>query len=546
MTVPRFGAVLSALIGVAVVVAILGLAPLHPDHVGWMLHGPTGPDTVQIWLARGYFDQTPWSWWPPGAIPPWGIEMSSGIFYTDSIPLLLFLFKALRGVLDWGQYAGPWMLLCGVLQGWLGWRLVGLVTTDPLARVFGAGLLALQPVWFNRMTGHVHMVAQWTLLAALFLALAPGGGLRRRVAWVGLVTVTSLINPYLLAMVGVIWGGDWLRRAPGGPVAALAEAGTGFTAVAACLWASGFFMLRGGFASGAGSDFGTYGTWGLNLLAIFDGGAWSRFLPDLPDTGHWEGGGSYLGLGGLLLLGAGLLAFLLRPAALPQRLWPLGAALLVLLGFAVTHQVAVGRHVFPLLVLPERLLGILGAARNSERMAMPVIYALLFLAIACCLRAWGGRRTGWLLAVLLVVQAVDLQPGMDRRRALVADAPAGVPPRLFDPFWAEAAIVYRQVRAVPAANIGPGWQSIAHFAMQARLPTDSVYLARVDGAVVAALRLRMAQVLASGSYEPATLYVLRDADSLALARASHDPARDAILQVDDYWVLAPGWRNRPR
>jgi hypothetical protein len=80
--------------------------------------------------------------------------------------------------------------------------------------------------------------------------------------------------------------------------------------------------------------------------------------------------------------------------------------------------------------------------------------------------------------------------------------------------------------------------------MQAGLPTDSVYLARVDGAVVAALRARMAEVLRTGAYDPATLYVLRDSESVALAQASHDPARDAIMQVDGYWVLAPGWLAR--
>ena len=87
-------------------------------------------------------------------------------------------------------------------------------------------------------------------------------------------------------------------------------------------------------------------------------------------------------------------------------------------------------------------------------------------------------------------------------------------------------------------------ESIAQFAMQAGMPTDSVYLARVDGTVVDALRRRMAEVLASGAYEPATLYVLRDVESLARARASHDPRRDAIVQVDGYWVLAPGYLAR--
>lgn len=552
MRLSWIGGVLAALFGAAVVAAILGTAPLNPHNVGWMLAGPLGPDTVQIWLGRGYFEQVPWLW-PPGANPMWGIELASGIFYTDSNPFLLFLFKALRGLVDVPQFAGPWMLLCGLLQGWLGWRLVGLATPDPLARFCGAGLMALQPVWMNRMSGHVHMVAQWTLLAALLLALAPGGGTWRRIAWVVLVTLTSLFNPYLFIMVALLWGADWLRRAGwdraagGGIGPALLEAGVGFGAVLASLWASGFFMLGGGHASGAGSESGgTYGSWGLDLLAFFDGGAWSRIVPDLPDTGHWETGGSYLGLGGVLLVVAALLAWLRRPAGVPWRLWPLAAAILVLLAFAITHRVAIAGHVVPLLAPSDRVLGILGALRNSERMAMPVIYALLFAAIACCVRAWGGRTTGWLLAALLVAQVVDLRAGIAERRALIADAPAGVPPRLSDPFWPDAARVYRQVRAVPAANIGEGWQSIAQFAMQAGMATDSVYLARVDGAAVAALRTRMAEVLGSGVYEPATLYVLRDAASLALARASHNPARDAILQVDGYWVLAPGWLARPR
>jgi hypothetical protein len=220
------------------------------------------------------------------------------------------------------------------------------------------------------------------------------------------------------------------------------------------------------------------------------------------------------------------------------------AALGLLLAFAVTHRVAVAGHVVTLLPLSDQVLAALGTLRNSERMAMPVIYALLLMGMACCVRAWGGRNTGLLLAALLVVQAVDLRPGVTAVRAMLAPAPDGVPARLQDAFWPEAAGVYARVRAVPAGNIGPGWQSIAQFAMQAGLPTDSVYLARVDGAVVAALRARMAEVLRSGAYEPATLYVLRDSESVALAQASHDPARDAIMQVDGYWVLAPGWLAR--
>ena len=75
------------------------------------------------------------------------------------------------------------------------------------------------------------------------------------------------------------------------------------------------------------------------------------------------------------------------------------------------------------------------------------------------------------------------------------------------------------------------------------VPTDCIYLARVDDAALAALRAKVAEVLRSGAYEPGTLYVLRDEASLALARPSHDQARDMLLEADGFWVLAPGWRQ---
>ena len=75
------------------------------------------------------------------------------------------------------------------------------------------------------------------------------------------------------------------------------------------------------------------------------------------------------------------------------------------------------------------------------------------------------------------------------------------------------------------------------------VPTDCIYLARVDDAALATLQAKVAEALRSGAYEPGTLYILRDEASRALAQASHDPVRDLLLQVDNLWVLAPGWHR---
>jgi hypothetical protein len=533
--------VLAALLGAALVIGIFGLASLNPWNQGWLLAGPLGPDPVQLWLGWTYFKSSPWLL-PPGANPAYGLELGTAIYFADAIPLLALLLKALRGLGDIPQYVGPWLLACGILQGIMGWRLIGLATSDPLARLCGAGLMLLQPMLVNRMAGHTPLAGQWTILAALFLACSPAQGRRTALAWIALLAVTSLIHSYLLAMVLPLWAADWLRRVR--TRGSLAELAAAPLAVGLALWCGGFFLLRGGYASGPGHDSGGYGTWNFDLLAFADGGAWSALLPDLPDPGHWEAGSSYLGLGALVLIGCGLVALTRRPVALPRRLWPLLAILLALLVFAVTPHVTIGGRGGTLVTLPGWMLSIGGALRNSERMVWPLAYALILAAIALGHRAWGGRRTGWLLLGLLTLQVVDLWPGLSRRHALVAEAPTGIPKRLFDPFWDEATRHYRQVRAVPAANMGQGWESIARFAAVAGMPTDSIYMARVNDAALDALRHKVAGILGSGRYEPGTLYVLRDAESLALARQSLDPARDALVRADDYWVLAPGWVTR--
>lgn len=118
-----FDALAACAIGIAVVAHVFGTHILDPRHTGWMLSGTLGPDPVQYWLGYTFFTQDPWRW-PPGLNPRWGIEIGSGIFYADSIPLLAFAFKALAPLAAVPQYWGFWLFACGALQALLGWRLL--------------------------------------------------------------------------------------------------------------------------------------------------------------------------------------------------------------------------------------------------------------------------------------------------------------------------------------------------------------------------------------------------------------------------------------
>lgn len=519
----------AAALGGLVVVWVFGTAMLDPWNITWMLAGSFGPDPVQYWLGWRFFAQAPWSL-PPGLNPRFGLELSSSIFYADSIPLLALPLKLLWPSLP--QYWGLWLLGCGLAQGWFGWVLMGHATRHPLARLMGAGLLAWQPMLLDRMGGHLALAGQWTVLAALALALRP---VRRPFAlWALLATATALIHSYLMVMVAAIWAADWLRRtlaAPRWPRAA--EVVTVPALMLAALWCAGFFALRGGHGAPG------YGLMMLDLFAPFDANRWSSFLPDLPDLQHPEAGNNYLGLGVILLLGAGLLAWR-RPGPLPGR-WPLAAALLAMLAFAITHRVPVLGHVVVLFDLPGWAERIASTLRASQRFAWPLLYLLPVLAAAALAARIGGRRAGLVLAALFAIQAIDLRPGMAFLRNLMNEAQSrGIRPT-DDVFWATAARRYDRLRAVPAGNLGENWERLAVIAARHAMATDAIYLARADEAVALMMQNRMLRDLARGRYEAGTIYMLRDAVALEVARQGMDPTRDLLTMVDGMDVLAPGW-----
>jgi hypothetical protein len=528
------------LIGWAVIAYAFGLHILPPWNTGWMLSGMIGPDPVQYWLGWSFFRRAPWSW-PPGLNPLWGLEVSSSIYYADAIPLLAFFFKAISPAIEVSQYWGLWIYGCAALQAFMAWRIIGLATDDPLARLAGAALFVLQPTMLARMGGHFALSAHFLLLMGLWLCLTHGAK-ARWVAWAALLVATALIHAYLLPMVAALWTADvlarWLDGAKRGGL--FAEIIIIFALVLAALWAGGMFVLGGGF----GGFWGGYGQMQMDVLAPLDPSPWGAFLPDLPGPNHVEVGHSYAGLGALLLVLLGLLAWAKNPTKPKGRFWPLILVLAAMALFAISPNVSIAGFNFTIVELPQWIQRYADALRASERFIWPLGYAALTASIFLLIRWIGGRLAGFMLAGLVVIQVLDMRPGFARLHHFFPPTAATVPLRLSDPFWAEAARHYTRIRIIPSGNQAPWWEEIAVFAATKGLQTDAVYFARLDPKRVAALNAKLARQLAEGEFEPQTLYVLADKGALALAGASHQPGRDLIGGFNGLWVLAPGWHAR--
>ncbi|HEY8553752.1 MAG TPA: DUF6311 domain-containing protein [Burkholderiales bacterium] len=523
-------------LGVVAFLLVVGPRALYPTNIAWLGQG----DPATHYLGWAFFRDSPWSF-PIGLNPRYGLEIASAIVFSDSIPLLAFVFKPFSALLPGTfQYFGLWLLLCFVLQACFAWRLVGLVSADRTVRVLGSAFFVLAPPMLWRLQGHFSLVGHFLVLAALYLAVRPPAhGQPWR--WACLLATAALVHPYFLAMTGALWIADLAARTFAAPARAATRAGELAVLVlltAIVCWQAGYFSVGGSAVSGG------YGMYRFNLVSLVNPLTWSFVLEGiLQGPGDYEGF-NYLGLGVIVLILACLPAWIGSRGRLLPRLFARPFLLAVLAGlalFAVTHRIGLGQRTveLPLWAEVEQWANVF---RSSGRMFWPVYYTILLAVIAAVAHAHPRRVSVPLLAFALSLQVVDTSAGWHPiRKSLMADARAQWQTPLQSSFWREAANRYTKVRMIPPRNEAPGWQIFAAYARTHGLATDAVYLARLDAAGLAAITRRAERTMASGTYDPDTLYVFSDSAAV-LALPQVDASRDVLARIDGFVVLAPGWK----
>lgn len=525
------------LLGVASFFLVVGPRALDPRNIAWLGSG----DPTTHFLGWHFFRNSEWSF-PIGLNPDFGIELSNAIVYSDSNPLLAFLFKPFSDFLpEVFQYFGLWLLACFVLQAWVGWKLVGLITRHQVIRVLGAGFFVFSPPMIWRLQGHLSLVGHFLVLAALYLALKPR--IERRVlAWAVLLSIAALVHAYLLAMVGVIWLADIAgkfaieKRPLSTPVRELI--GVGLVLGFVC-WLTGYFSVGRGVAAEG------YGYYRMNLLSMFDASGWSYVLKDIPEAAGDYEGFNFLGLGSIALAVWAIPILVAGHVNLWSVARKKSVLLLALLGltlFALSNNVGIGTSGFQY-PLPELMLRGANMFRSSGRMFWPVFYALLLLLLFVVIRGNETRPAIFILALALVLQIVDTSAAWGGIRAkMMAERAAEWSTSLKDPFWENAARHYKRVRWIQPGNHTPNWQMLAAFAGKYHMATDAVYLARISQSAVENAKNKARGTLRTGHYEPDALYILDEAVWRSAALTLNTES-DLLARIDGLSVVAPGWKK---
>ncbi len=500
-------------------------------------------DILDCLIGYQAFLTTPWHL-PLFYVADLGAPAGTNIAFLDVVPVVAVAGRLASELA--GQVLNPygaWVGLEFVLSALFAALVVIEAGQRSLLAAAAASLLVLAlPAFLYRVIG-MALGAHFLLIGGLFLYLRDRRpGVRHSLAlWTGWLALAFLVNIYIFAMTAGLYAASLAQRyRPEGLTgrAALGQA-------AALLGVLALLALLGGyFGPGTGSSPSAPG-FGHNSMNLASP-VWPQMSGVFPAldrivdaTGGQYEGYSYLGLGALLIILAGLLLNLAGLAGLLGRHRYLAGLFVALLLFAASDQVFIG-HRQLLDLHPWRWLETpLGIFRSSGRMSWPVLYGLLLGGLVLVLRRLPPAPRVGFVALCCLLQVAD-SAALRHRLAVLQDHP--VPPLLDPVAWQARAAAAARVALYPTFACAGRAQVDANLELQlaavrARRPVNSVYNPRLREDCAA-----LTGALLAGPWPDDTLYVIQtgiNGNGAGVPPGWWPPGLRCQAFSDGTWCLGP-------
>lgn len=441
--------------GLCGLIAFLYYVPagiVDPSNISWLF---SSGDAAVHFASQLYFVNSPWEFPLISGNPNYGLEESSSVAYSDSIPLASLLLKLLTSIGAFSgklQVYGVFIVLSYVLLsiGTL-WILRSLGARNYSALLLTL-LITLMPLVAWRLMpniGHIGLTSQWSLVFALglFVFRIPSNIAKRAL----FLAIVFSINATYGIQAFCLWSGYWAgsvielkskKRCKNSIKSLVIEAFTVAFLSAGSIYMSGYLGFN------TSSDGWGYGFFGYNLTDVIDPTGWdvdqtstesvgfSALLDSISYDQNYEGF-YFIGLGAIILVVAGLIIFTGRLIVIDKDLSkqfdgikiriPVFACIGIMLCVAITHEIRVGPYTFFLaskLYIPKELIEFMGIFRASSRYALPAIYGCV-LYCAVLVAQFLDQRKRWieqgLLYILLTIQMIDLSDGASILRSSLSD-----------------------------------------------------------------------------------------------------------------------------
>lgn len=549
--VELFERLIVVVIGVSAFVYITGGRILNTSNTRWLLTG----DPAAHFMGWQFFRRTPILQWPLGRSDMYGTGFSSSIFFTDSIPIFAIPLKFLNFLLpDNFQYFGFWILLSFVFQSWFGWKLLNLYISERVPRILGSIFFTLAPTFLQRLVfdgyGQSAMASQWLILWAMYLCLKPTTRIKQ---WLIIITVSSLVHPYILVMV-IGFFGAWVVKSfltrPGNCINGVRELAISvFLGASVCfvaIWAAGGLMI---------SDIRDNGSsvYRASLTSIFNPAtpnsfSWSRLVPSLGLLPGSQEGFSFLGVGVILMLPLlGLFALKQRGVLLRPTFFLIPVITVMFFIFSLSSKISLANY--EILVLPKIVLleNVRDSLRASGRFTWPLVYLLTLFtltSVSKALRKFSSIKI-LVIVVLLCVQIFDTIAPMQEIRERYTDDPYSKV--LKSSMWDVLAAEYEHIVVLPPLNNDPGWLDIALLADRWKMSSNSVYFSRINQTKFLETEVAIKNIVSNFTFKSDTLYVITNyppnpVSPILIAKYGENNTPNSgirAFELDGFTVVAP-------
>lgn len=514
---------LSILLGVLCYAFLFPFALLNPIANQWVVGNGDFHTHYLGWLA---FLRAPLFQWPIFAAYAYGEGISTGIVYTDSIPIIAFISKILSRLLALPtfQYFGVFILSSFILQHYFCYLYLNRLTKRVLPSQIIAIFFVLFPPLLYRADGHTALTAQWIIVLCLLMFEYK----TRIMPWILLSFFTLGVHFYLYAIVTFLFIAYVAERFK----ALLRNRQDASRLLILYVVLNLISLIFYGYIPFVPSDatFSGYGEFTFNLLSpISTSGGFSRLIPELPlRYGALEG----ISYPGLFFFGI-ILAFTLTSNAFRSlfksfflRHKTLLLFLLAAWLFSISPIVSIGLHSFNLGRLPWPLFIVGDIFRASGRFSLPIIYYILLNVSVVYIRMLSRFRLRSRMFTLLVglpalsalIYLYDLSgfahdfrsdltrytysnPIIERAESLNA---------LFRQIGYNTSDMNKmyRIRFYPVAEAPNDWDVFAQLASNNSWSTNGVYLARYNGMEMHRQNESLASELGKKQLKQDSIYVL--------------------------------------
>lgn len=521
---------------------------LSPLNESWLLSG----DGATFLIGWKFFLHSPLIQWPIGSNPNFGLEISNSIVYSDSIPLMAFIFKPLKLFLpETFQYFGLWILFCFILQSIFSSKLLSLITKDRVLILIGTIFFITSNPFLWRLQGHYALMGHWLIIAGIYYYFLKDYSPHK---WLLLLILASLVHAYLLVMLLLIWTSKIVSSVFSSKISKsflFSKFITTNLIILVVMWASGYFM----FSSSAYHHDCIYGFYKMNVLSIINPDNYSMFLEriNVPE-GDYEGF-NYLGIGMLVL---GMHSFLVSLVNLPSKIdfkfIPIVIISILFIIFAISNNVDFGAQRLFSYEVPTFIGYFANTFRSSGRFFWPVYY-LIYLYIFYIIFNYTNFNKNIIYILCICTLFFQLYENKFLR---IYTQKGNFQQQWVSPIksdvWVNFSRKYSNIIYVLPRSIPSNWEvlpadknqikgvdqvSLAAFAAKNNMSISLGYFSRFDPEAFAIYGNKIKLSILQNKYASNSLYVFENDDLWNYAIKNNHSKDDFIGTIDGYRIVAP-------